>query len=66
MPFSGLKSARIRRGFCSLLLGQTEIQNLELLTVAATPDNEKVGRLNIAMDDATGVGGGERAPRLLG
>ena len=60
-----VKVAGIRRGLGALLLGQTEIENLKLLAVAATVDHKEIGRLNIAVDDAPGVGSGQRTRRLL-
>ena len=61
----GVEVAGVRRGFEALLLGQTEIENLELLAVAAAIDHEQIGRLDIAMDDAPGVRRGQSTRGLL-
>ena len=62
---SGVEVARIRGGLEALLLGQTEIENLELLAVPATVDHEQVGRLDIPMHDTPGVGRRQSACCLL-
>ena len=62
---AGVEVARIGGGFEALLLGQPEIENLELLAVAATVDHEQVCRLDIPMNDTPGVGGGQSACCLL-
>ena len=64
-----VKEAGIQRSLSALLLGHSEIENLELLAITAALHHEEVGRLDIAMDDAPGVGGASAlaacCPRLM-
>ena len=60
-----VKEAGIQRGLGALLLGHPEIENLELLAITAALHHEQVGRLDIAMDDASGMGSAKRTGRLL-
>ncbi len=61
----GVEIARVGRGFGALLLGQPEIENFELLAVAAAIDHEQIGRLDVTVNDAPGVRRGQSARRLL-
>ena len=60
-----VEGMRVRCGLGALPLGHAEIENLELLAIAAALHHEEVGGLDIAMNDAPRVGSGERTGRLL-
>ena len=62
---AGVEVAGVRRGFEALLLRQAEIENFQLLSVAATIDHKQIGRLDIAMHDAPGVRRSQSTCRLL-
>src|SRR5689334_23942817 len=57
---SGLAHARIRRG----QRGGAEVEHLDEQRIEAAIAEEDVGRLEVAVDDALGVAGGERRAAL--